>query len=110
MTIFERCEAANASANCPSNDDLASASCSAVKFLPTAAKILSHIVTYSSIMAGTAGSVIWPVTTDRRYNRRAMASRNSVGFTDPRGGFSIRFFVHDRAAVATAFGQGDSRT
>ena len=67
---------------------------------PTPAKSVSHIVTYSSIMPGTAGSVIWPVTTDRRYNRRAMASRSSVGSTYLWGRFSIDpFYTTERSSA-----------
>ena len=35
-------------------------------------KVVAFFLTYSSIMPGTAGNAIWPVITDRRYNRRAM--------------------------------------
>jgi hypothetical protein len=52
-------------------------------------KTLSHIVTYVSTMLGTAGSVICPIATDRRYNRRAIASRSTDGSVDLRGGLSI---------------------
>jgi len=62
---------------------------------PTAAKMVSHILTYSSIIPGTAGSVISPATTDRRYNRRAMDSRSFVESTELRGEFSIEIFSHD---------------
>ena len=64
---------------------------------PTAAKMVSHILTYSSIIPGTAGSVISPATTDRRYNRRAMDSRSFVESTELRGEFSIEIFLHDPA-------------
>ena len=62
-----------------------------------AAKMVSHILTYSSIIPGTAGSVISPATTDRQYNRRAMDSRSFVESTDLRGEFSIEIFLHDSA-------------
>ena len=47
---------------------------------------------YSSIISGTAGSLICPVTTDRRYNRRAIASRNVAESIDRSGGSSIKSF------------------
>src|ERR1700689_4737585 len=50
------------------------------------------MVTYSSIMLGTAGTVICAVTTALRYNRRAIASRSMVGLKDLTAGSSIRLF------------------
>jgi methyltransferase (TIGR00027 family) len=50
------------------------------------------MLTYSSIRLGTAGTVICPAATDRRYNRRAMASRNVDGSKDLAAGSSIRPF------------------
>src|SRR6476469_8321251 len=48
-------------------------------------------------MPGTAGSEISPVATDRRYNRRAIASRSScVGSTCLWGRLFIRSLLHDR--------------
>jgi len=54
--IIERGEAAYASASWPASNSRRCASSSAVNFLPTAANSVSHIVTYSSIKPGTAGS------------------------------------------------------
>jgi hypothetical protein len=45
---------------------------------------------YSSIMLGTAGTVICPVTTDRRYSRRAIASCSTAGSKDLAAGSSTR--------------------
>jgi hypothetical protein len=42
---------------------------------------------YWSIMLGAAGNVIVPLTTDRRCNRRVIASRR-VGLTE-RGGWIV---------------------
>ena len=53
-----------------------------MKGLPTAVNGVSHIDTYSSIMPGTAGTVICPLTTDRRCNRRAIALRCAVASTE----------------------------
>jgi hypothetical protein len=75
------------SASWPSSTFLTWPSCSAVNALPTPANSVSHIDTYSSIMPGTAGSVICPLTSDRRSNRRASASRTAS--TDRRGDCSI---------------------
>jgi hypothetical protein len=72
---------------------------------PTPAKTLSHIVTYSSIIPGAAGSVICPVTIDPRYNRRAIPSRNVAGSMDLSGGTSIRpFYTTQPVGVAGSCG------
>jgi hypothetical protein len=47
-------------------------------------------LTYSSIMLGTAGTVICVVTTARRYNRLTTASPNVDGLNDLTAGSSIR--------------------
>jgi hypothetical protein len=41
-------------------------------------KSVSHISTYSSIIPGTAGSVISPATTQRRCKRGVKTSRNEI--------------------------------
>jgi hypothetical protein len=53
---------------------------------------MSHILTYSSIMPGTAARLICPVTTDPRCNRRAIASRNVAESIDRSGRSSIKSF------------------
>ena len=52
--------------------------------------MLPHNWTYSSINAGTAGKVMWPSATDRRYNRLMIASRSIDGPSDSGGLSSTR--------------------
>ena len=65
-------------------------------------------MTYSSIKLGTAGTVICPIATDRRYNRRAIASRSVEGLKGPAAGSSTRLFYttkpgfHQRSRLAPA--------
>src|ERR1017187_6569291 len=47
-------------------------------------------------MLGTAGTVICAVTTARRYNRRATASRSTDGLNGLTAGSSIRLFYTTR--------------
>src|ERR1700744_4720086 len=88
--MFEREAAVYALANSASSTDLSWAASSAVYCTPATAKTLSHILRYSSIMLGTAGTVICVVTTDRRYNRLTTASPSVDGLNDLTAGSSIR--------------------
>jgi hypothetical protein len=99
MTMFDRGEFLYASASWPSSTALTWLSCSAVKGLPTVVNSDSHMDKYWSIMLGAAGNVIVPLTTDRRCNRRVIASRR-VGLTERGGGSSIAGNVKEGAAVA----------
>lgn len=97
----------------PTNDDIDCSSCGAgclltelhrevstsLTRLAMPAKTLARIVRYSSTMLATAGSVICPVTFDRRCNRRAMDSRRCVGMTRLSGGFPITPCNTTQAAV-----------
>src|ERR1700744_1295638 len=89
ITMFER-DAVKALASSASSTVFSWAACSAVYCTPATAKTLWHILRYSSIMLGTAGTVICVATTDRRYNRRATASLRADGLKDLTAGSSIR--------------------
>src|SRR4051812_49428705 len=90
ITMFERDDAEYALSNSSFSTDSSWVDCSAVYGTPDAANTLTHILTYSSIRLGTAGTVICAVITARRYSRRTIASRSVDGLADLATGSSIR--------------------
>src|ERR1700751_1739511 len=92
MMMLERDEVREASANWVFSTVFNWANSSGEYWTPTLANRLSHIRTYSSIRLGTAGTVICPIATDRRYNRRAIASRSVDGLKDLTAESSTRLF------------------
>src|ERR1700744_5941095 len=88
--MFEREDAVYAFPNAPPSPFSSWSVCWGVARTPATAKTLSHILRYSSIMLGTAGTVICVVTTARRYKRLTTASPNVDGLNDLTVGSSIR--------------------
>src|SRR6201987_2503388 len=96
MMMLERDEVREASANWVSKTVFSWANSSGEYWTPTLANRLSHILTYSSIKLGTAGTVICPIATDRRYNLRAIASRSVDVLKELTAGSSTRLFYTTR--------------
>src|SRR6516225_6485562 len=92
MATSERWEALRALASSASSTRLSCMDCSVVYGTPRVAQRLAHNWTYSSIMPGTAGTVIWPSANDRRYIRLTIASRSIDQSNALGGGSSTRLF------------------
>ncbi|WP_245845376.1 hypothetical protein [Mycobacterium arosiense] len=66
------------------------------------AQTLPQSWTYSSMRAGTAGTLMWPSADKRRYSRLIIASRNISGSNDAFGGSCTRTFYTTAGLCTTA--------
>src|SRR5689334_7765381 len=106
MRTSERWDALKAFANSTSSAARRCADCSGVYQTPKVAQTFPHNRTYSSIRAGTAGTLIWPSADNRRYSRLIIASRSIDGSNDLFGGSCTRTFYTTGDLCTTAATDG----